>query len=85
MRNYIIKYPRIYLAQRRWFRMDLGVVPRLEEPAPRDTLIQLCRLWPHLHRGSPHSDPPPYCRYAVPFRLERQNDAIIIGMRIRIR
>jgi len=42
--------------------MDLGVVPRLEEPAPRDTLIQLCRLWPHLHRGSPHSDPPPYCR-----------------------
>jgi len=39
--------------------MDLGVVPRLEEPGTRDLL---CRLWPHLHRGSPHSDPPPYCR-----------------------
>lgn len=40
----------------------MGVAPALEDPAPRDTLIQLCRLWPHLHHGSSRAEPPTYCR-----------------------
>jgi len=34
-------------------------------PSPHtDTLVQLCRLWPHLHNPAP--DPPPFCQDLLP-------------------